>query len=45
MLCYFRHMQEIFEQTGIEDTKEIKKDMDSAIHKIVDIEYKSYPDA
>lgn len=45
MSCYFRHMQEILEQAGIEVTAENKKDIDRAIHTIVDTEYKNCPEA
>jgi hypothetical protein len=45
MSCYFRHMEEIFSQAGIEITKDNKKDIDRAIHTIVDIVYKNCPDA
>ena len=45
MSCYFRHMKEIFSQAGIEITKDNKKDIDRAIHNIVDIDYKNCPDA
>ena len=45
MSCYFRHMDEIFSELNIEITKENKKDIDRAIHKIVGVEYKNCPDA
>lgn len=45
MSCYFRHMEEIFSQAGIEITKDNKKDIDRVIHNIVDIDYKNCPDA
>ena len=43
MSCYFRHMKDVFEEIGIEITKENKKDIDRAIHKIAGIEYKDCP--
>jgi hypothetical protein len=43
MTCYFRHLNEIFEQAGITVTKENRKDIDRAIHKIVGTEYKNCP--
>ncbi len=43
MTCYFRHLNEIFEQAGITVTKENKKDIDRAIHKIVGTDYKNCP--
>lgn len=45
MSCYFRHMSEVFKVLDIEPTKENKKEIDKAIHKIVEIEYKNCPDA
>ena len=43
MTCYFRHLNEFFEQAGITVTKENRKDIDRAIHKIVGTEYKNCP--
>jgi hypothetical protein len=43
MTCYFRHLNEIFDHAEITVTKENKKDIDKAIHKIVGIEYKNCP--
>lgn len=40
MSCYFRHMKEVFREAGVEVTKENKKDIDRAVHKIAGIEYK-----
>jgi hypothetical protein len=45
MSCYFRHIDEIFSELNIEITKENKKDIDRALHKIVGVEYKNCPDA
>jgi hypothetical protein len=45
MSCYFRHMEEIFTDAGVEVTKENKKDIDRAIHKIIETDYKNCPDA
>jgi len=36
-------MEEVFKATGIIVTKDNKKDIDKAIHKIVDTEYKYCP--
>jgi len=41
MTCYFRHLNEFFDQAGIIVTKENRKDIDRAIHKIVGNEYKN----
>jgi len=38
-------MEEIFGDAGIEITKENRKNIDEAIHKIVAIDYKHCPDA
>jgi len=38
-------MEEIFDLAGIEITKENKKDIDRAMHTIVDVDYKNCPDA
>ena len=45
MTCYFRHkqMKEVFEEAGIEVTKENKKDLDQIIHGILGVEYKNCP--
>lgn len=41
MTCYFRHIQRIFEEIGVEVTKDSKRDIDRAIHEIVGVEYKN----
>ena len=38
-------MDEVFKGLNIEITKENKKDIDRALHKIVEVEYKNCPDA
>jgi len=43
--CYFRHLNEVFRKAGITITKENRQEIDKAIHKIVDVEYKSCPAA
>jgi hypothetical protein len=45
MSCYFRHLKLLFAGTGIVVTPENKKQIDTAIHKIVRAEYKNCPDA
>jgi hypothetical protein len=45
MSCYFRHLQEIFDEAGIKVTPKNKKEIDQAIHKIVDVSYKNCPAA
>jgi hypothetical protein len=41
MSCYFRHMKDIFEEVGIEVTKENKKELDRVVHQLVDEAYKN----
>jgi hypothetical protein len=43
MSCYFRHLKPIFDQAGIQVTPANKKQVDQAIHKIVDVAYKDCP--
>jgi len=45
MSCYFRHLQDIFEEAGIAATPENKRAIDEAIHRIVGVEYKHCPEA
>ncbi len=40
MTCYFRHLKEIFEKTGIHVTSENRKEIDKIIHSIVHVDYK-----
>jgi len=41
MSCYFRHMEDIFTEAGIQVTKENKKELDRLLHELVDVKYKS----
>ena len=41
MSCYFRHMNDIFDDLGIEVTKENRKQLDQAIHEVVQVKYKN----
>jgi hypothetical protein len=43
MTCYFRHLRQIFEKTGIEVTTENKREIDKIIHNIVGVDYKNCP--
>ena len=45
MSCYFRHMKDIFAEIGLEVTKENKKEVDRAIHGLVEVTYKNCPPA
>jgi len=44
MSCYFRHMKDIFDEAGIKSTESNKKEIDKAIHKIVNVSYKNCPE-
>ena len=41
MSCYFRHMKDVLEEAGVEVTKENKKEIDSILHELVEVEYKN----
>ena len=43
MSCYFRHLNEIFTEAGINITPGNKKQIDEAIHQLVGANYKDYP--
>ena len=43
MSCYFRHLKDVFGEAGIEVTSGNKKQVDQAIHRIVDTNYKNCP--
>ena len=43
MTCYFRHLQDVFNEAGIKVTKENRKQIDRAIHRIVNTKYKNCP--
>ncbi len=43
MSCYFRHMQDIFAEAGIKVTPENRKQIDQAVHRIVNVSYKNCP--
>jgi len=43
MSCYFRHLQKIFAEAGIEVNPGNKKQLDRAIHDIVGVSYKDCP--
>lgn len=45
MSCYFRPLKEIFEDAGIEVTKENRKRVDHAIKHIVNVNDKECPQA
>ena len=43
MTCYFRNsrMIELFEELGVEVTKENKKEIDQIIHEMLSVDYKN----
>ena len=41
MSCYFRHLQDIFDEAGVEVTKENKKEIDRVIYGLMKVEYKN----
>ena len=43
MSCYFRHVKDIFAEAGIEVTSGNKKQVDQAVHRVVDTDYKNCP--
>lgn len=45
MTCYFRHLQQIFKEAGIEVTNENKRKIDRVIHSIVGVDYENCPAA
>ena len=45
MTCYLRHLEQIFKRAGIEVTRENRKEIDKAIHKVVRVKYGNCPAA
>ena len=43
MSCYFRQLKDIFAEAGIEVTSSNRKQIDQAIHRIVETDYKDCP--
>ena len=45
MTCYFRNsrMIELFEELGVDVTKENKKDIDMILHEMLSVDYKNCP--
>ena len=43
MSCYFRHIKGILDEAGIEVTPSNKKQIDQAIHQIVEVAYEDCP--
>lgn len=39
MTCYFRHLKEVFDKSGIKITPTNRKEVDIAIHEIVGVNY------
>ncbi len=45
MSCYFRHIKDILTEAGINVTPHNKKQLDRAIHDIVEVPFKDCPTA
>lgn len=45
MSCYLRHMKDVLSEAGIEVTAANKKQVDQALHRIVEVDYKDCPAA
>lgn len=43
MSCYFRHLEKVFKEAGIDVSSINKKQVDQAIHDIVGVNYKDCP--
>lgn len=43
MSCYFKHLQGIFDSSGIEVTKDNRKKIDEAMRKLLKVKYKDCP--
>jgi len=43
MTCYFRYLQRLFKEAGIEITSDKKREVDRAIHVIVGVKYRNCP--
>jgi hypothetical protein len=41
MSCYFRHMQDVLDEVGVEITPGNKKEIDRILHGIAGVEYKN----
>jgi hypothetical protein len=45
MSCYLRHMDDVMKEAGISLTKENRRLVDEAVHRVVEVHYKNCPDA
>ncbi len=43
MSCYFRHINDILDEAGIEVTPSNRRQIDQAIHQVVEVTYKACP--
>jgi len=43
MSCYFRHLTEVFREAGVKVTPANKREVDQAVHRIVEVAYKDCP--
>ncbi len=40
LTCYSRHLTHLFEEVGVDVTKENKRDIDRRIHELLGVDYK-----
>jgi hypothetical protein len=43
MSCYFRHLKAVLDEAGMEVTRDNKRQIDEAIHHVMDVTYKDCP--
>lgn len=41
MSCYFRYIKDVFDEAGVTVTPQTKKALDQAIHRLMNVPYKS----
>jgi len=45
MSCYLRHLEELFTEAGVVVTKDNRRRVDEAVHRLMGVEYKHCPEA
>ncbi|HSV42848.1 MAG TPA: hypothetical protein VLH13_05505 [Methanomassiliicoccales archaeon] len=45
MSCYLRHLEKELAEAGVPLTRENRKNVDEALHRLVQVDYKHCPDA
>ena len=43
LTCYFRHIKDLLNETGVEVTPQNKREIDRLIHELVGVDYKDCP--